>query len=122
MRDKLLALERLLWQSKAESYRSYILEDAVIFMDGDDPITRDDAIERIERLDREGQRWSNVQFDEMECLVLDKNAAIITYRARGSVNGSGCVLSARCKSLYMRRNGALRLAFHEQMRAKKTGA
>ncbi|MGC4026673.1 MAG: DUF4440 domain-containing protein [Mesorhizobium sp.] len=119
MRDKLLALERLLWQSKAEVYRAHIMEDAVIFMNGESAITRDNVIERVNRWEVDGQRWANVELDEMEFLALDNNAAIITYRARGSVRGKNSELFARCTSLYMRRNGALRLAFHEQMKASK---
>lgn len=122
MREKLLALERLLWKSKAEVCRSYVLKDAVIYMNSDAPITRKDALARIKRLEAGGQRWANVELVEMEFLALDNDAAIITYRARGSVTGKNSELSARCTSLYMRRNGRLRLAFHEQMKAKKSGA
>jgi len=119
MREKLLALERLLWQSKAEVCRKHVLEDAVIYMNSDAPITRDDMVARIRQMDIKGKRWSNVELDDMEFLPLDDNAAILTYRVRGNVSGRETERSARCKSLYMRRNGALRLAFHEQTGAQK---
>lgn len=117
MKDALVEVERLLWESGAEVHRRYVLEDAVLVLDEHETVSREEIITLLERMDEEGLRWFNLSFEDTQCVRLDNDAAIISYTATGNVRGRSARLSARCKSLYMRRNGRFRVAFHEHLTA-----
>lgn len=113
MWDALIALELLLWQGGAEVQRRYVLEDAVIVLGKQEALSRDAAIELLDRMKAEGQHPSNVSFQDVQCVELDSNAIIISYRVNSTADDVDKLFSAQCKSLYLRRNGKFRLAFHE---------
>lgn len=119
IKETLLQLETLLWRGNAELNRQFVLEDAVLVHgDGENAIYEDNAIEGMGRLCREWRNWRDVRFDETDLVSLDADTAIISYRASGTTRAGRAPKVVECRSMYMRKNGQMRLAFHHQGKAR----
>jgi hypothetical protein len=114
MQDQLLAIERRLWTNDAAFYETHLTDDARLIFAETGAITRDVAVSAIRKENAEGRRWEHVEFTDVRCVGIAPDAALLTYRvsARWAHEASGS--SALASSLYVRRDGAWKLVFHQQ--------
>jgi hypothetical protein len=62
----------------------------------------------------EGRRWAEVQFDEVRSLRLADDAALLTCRVAARWEHEDSKSSTLASSIYVKRDGVWKLAFHQQ--------
>jgi hypothetical protein len=112
--DHLLNIERGLWTNDAVFYRDHLTEDCLLVFPETGVITRDIAVDAIRKENEEGRRWAEVYFDEVHSLRLAEDVALLTYRAIARWQHEKSTITALASSLYVKRDGAWKLAFHQQ--------
>jgi hypothetical protein len=107
--EVLLKIEERFWKSDAEFYRQSMTDDAVmVFPLPAGVLSREPAIEAVGR----GPRWSQVRMDNVKAVRLSNEAVLLTYEAHAErAAGRYATLAS---SAYARRDGAWKLAFHQQ--------
>jgi hypothetical protein len=113
-RDEILAIERRLWTNDAEFYAATLLPDAILAFAETGPIGRDVAVAAIEREQAEGQQWAEVEFSGVRWLTLTDEVIALTYRVVARSAHETSSNTALASSAYVKRDGAWRLAFHQQ--------
>ncbi len=113
LRDTLVALERAGWQALsrgdgAAHYREHLTDDArMAFSFG--VISREDAIEAIEA----APPWSSYEIRDPAVVALSADSAVLVYDVTAQRAGDE-PYRAVVSSTFARRDGAWRLAFHQQ--------
>ena len=112
--DLLVAIEGRLWTSDPAFYRETLLDDAVLVFAETGPVAKREALADVERRVRERRHSSIVEFDRMQCVMPTDDSALVTYTAIARPSDGTDLTRAYCSSLYLRRDGAWKLAFHQQ--------
>lgn len=119
--QELVRIERRLWTHDAACYAAHITDDAVVVVAGTGTITRVKAADGLKR-ERAGSRWAEVIFEDTHLAPLAEGAFLLCYRViarRAHWSRPGTLLAA---SVYVRRNGAWKLAFHQQTPVDESGS
>jgi hypothetical protein len=112
--DHLLNVERRLWTNDAAFYRDNLTEDCVLVFAETGVISKDIAVEAIHKENEEDRRWAEVEFDDIRKSVLAGDVALLSYRVKARWEHETFAISALASSLYVKRDGAWKLAFHQQ--------
>jgi hypothetical protein len=114
LQEQLLNTERELWTNSAVLYRDTLLQEALLVFPETDVITRDVAVEAIRQENAEGRRWAEVHIDHVRSLRLSDGAVLLTYRVAARWEHEEAKIVARASSVYVKRDGKWKLAFHQQ--------
>jgi hypothetical protein len=106
---RLLDLERGFWLEGADHYRRHLTEDFLMLYPGVGVMGRAEAIAGIEG----GQRWLQLETRDAHVLDLGPDTRLLCYAATARREGDADH-SALVSSVYVRRDGAWQLAFHQQ--------
>jgi hypothetical protein len=117
--DHLLDIERKLWTNDAVFYKDHLTEDCLLVFPETGVISRDIAVEAIRKENEEGRRWAEVDFEEVGSLLLADDVALLTYRAIARWEHEKSAITSLACSLYVKRSGAWKLAFHQQTPVSK---
>lgn len=107
LEETLGALERELAGGDGDTYRRLLTDDAVVIVPG----TRLSKEECAAAVDA-SLGWDAITFAQRQVISIDDATALVTYRfdgTRGDIR-----YSALAASLYVRREGAWRMALHQQ--------
>jgi hypothetical protein len=114
LENQLIDIERKLWSNDAVFYKNSLIEEALLVFPETGVITRGVAVDAILTENAEGRRWAEVEFDKVRSLRLADNAALLTYRVAARWEHEQSKNSALASSVYVRRDGVWKLAFHQQ--------
>jgi hypothetical protein len=114
LEQQLLDIERKLWTNDAAFYKSYLLDESLLVFPETGVITRSVAVDAILAENVEGRRWAEVQFDDIRSLQLADDTALLTYRVAARWQHEEAKSLALASSVYVKRDGAWKLAFHQQ--------
>jgi hypothetical protein len=112
--EELIAIERRLWSNDADFYEATFLPEAVLIFRETGRIDRAFAFDAIREENRNGRQWAEVAFDAVATRPLATDVVLLTYEARARWNDESEVGSALCATIYVRRDDAWRVAFHQQ--------
>jgi hypothetical protein len=107
--EQLRQLERGFWLEGADYYREHVAAEFVLLFPGMGAMDRAQAIEGIEG----GRRWEHLETEGEKVVHLGADVRLLYYRARARRAGAA-EYSAWVASVYVRRGGAWKLAFHQQ--------
>jgi hypothetical protein len=110
LEQDLLAREMQFWVGNADFFRQH-LNDTCLTASKDHAGVQ--PREAIAANVAQGDSWRSLTIDEKGFLVLGEDAVILTYEASGS-RKNGTRYRALVSSGYVRRDGAWKLAFHQQ--------
>lgn len=111
IRDQLASLEERFWTGDADFYRDHLADDALMaFPQPVGMLTRDATIRSIE----DAPRWRDVGIHDAQVVRLTDESAVLAYRALARRGPDEPPYSAQVSSVYVRRDGSWRLAFHQQ--------
>jgi hypothetical protein len=114
LEEQLIGIERRLWTNDAAFYEANLIEESLLVFPETGVITRSIAVGAILTENAEGRRWAEVEFDEIRSLRLAHDAALLTYRVAARWEHEAAKSGALASSVYVRRDGAWKLAFHQQ--------
>lgn len=114
LQDQLLVIERRLWTNDAAFYEANLAEEALLVFPETGVITRDTAVAEIRKENARGQEWEHVEFDDIRCLRVAADVALMTYQVLARWAHEPSSRSALASSVYVRRVGEWKLAFHQQ--------
>src|SRR5688500_11814842 len=114
LQDELVTIERTLWTNDRQIYDGRLDDDAVPVFPETGVMRKAAALEGIEQENRAGRRWSDVAFADVEAVAVTPDAALLTYRADARWEHESTIRSVLATSLYVRRDGEWRVAFHQQ--------
>ena len=114
LEQQLLEIEKKLWTNDAAFYESHLIDESLLVFPETRVMTRSIAVEAILAENAEGRRWAEVQFDDVRSLQLADDAALLTYRVAGRWEHEEAKSLALASSVYVKRDGAWKLAFHQQ--------
>lgn len=108
--QELLNLERQFWKGDADFYRRSLTDKAVmVFPEPAAVLTRDKILETI----ASSPRWADVRIDDARVVELIRETALVTYKATARRDGDEKDYVALVSSVYVNRDGAWKLAFHQ---------
>ncbi|HEU5210439.1 MAG TPA: nuclear transport factor 2 family protein [Longimicrobiales bacterium] len=111
MMQELLDLEQKFWKGDSGFYEQNLADDALmVFADPVGVLNREAIVESIGA----SSRWRQVEMTEIQQLEIGADAVLLTYLASAVRDGSEPAYQARASSLYVMREGAWMLAFHQQ--------
>jgi hypothetical protein len=110
----LLEIEKQLWKNDAELYEHHLIEEALLVFPETGVITRSTAVKAIKTENAEGRRWAEVQFASVQSVQVAADVAVLTYRVTARWEHEGFKNTALASSVYVRREGSWKLAFHQQ--------
>lgn len=105
----LVDLERKFWLNGADFYREHLADEFLMLFPGIGVMGRDEAIQGIEA----GPRWTGVEIGDARVLDLGPGTRLLCYQASGRRRGEG-EYAALVSSVYVNRDGAWKLTFHQQ--------
>jgi hypothetical protein len=111
LQNDLLAMERKFWSGDAGFYRQNLDDECLTVFTKMAGVQKKEAI--AEMIDGDSQRWQDVTLDQKGLLEPTKDTAILSYEAQAR-RANGERYHALVSSGYVRRNGAWKLAFHQQ--------
>jgi hypothetical protein len=114
LEEQLIDIERKLWTNDAVFYKNNLIDESLLVFPETGVITRAVAVDAILTEIAEGRRWAEVQFDEVRSLRLADDAALLTYRVAARWEHEESRNSALASSVYVKRDGVWKLAFHQQ--------
>ena len=114
LQKELLDIERTRWTNDAVFYKNNLIEEALLVFPETGVITKSVAVDAILAENAEGRRWAEVQFDDVRSMWLANDAALLTYRVAARWAHDESKTSALASSVYIKRDGAWKLAFHQQ--------
>jgi hypothetical protein len=110
VKEQLLALETQFWTAGAEFYRSHVDGQCLLaFAEMAGLMSNRQVAATV----TDGPRWTDLAVEEVGFLQLADDVALLTYRASARRAG-GDPYRAVVSSAYVRRDGAWKLAFHQQ--------
>jgi hypothetical protein len=114
LETQLLEVEKRLWRNDAELYHDNLTDEALLVFPETGVITRDVAVDAILVENAEGRRWAEVDFEEVRSVQLTEDVALLTYRVSARWEHEASEYPALASSVYVKREGAWKLAFHQQ--------
>jgi hypothetical protein len=108
------AIERDLWTNDPVVYAASLVPEALLAFAETGIIGRDAAVAAIRAENAAGRRWAEVAFDDPRLLELGPGAVLLSYRARARWSDAATPISVLCGSVYVERDGAWRLTYHQQ--------
>jgi hypothetical protein len=114
LEKQLIDIERKLWTNDAVFYKNNLIEESLLVFPETGVITRGVAVDAILTENAEGRRWAEVQFDKVRSLRLADDAALLTYKIAARWEHEESKRSALASSVYIKRDGVWKLAFHQQ--------
>ena len=108
------AIERELWTNDPVVYSASLVPEALLAFAETGVIGRDTAVAAIRAENAEGRRWAEVEFEDGRLLKLTPGAVLLSYRARARWSHTATPITVLCGSVYVERDGAWRLAYHQQ--------
>jgi hypothetical protein len=114
LEEQLLDVEKRLWRNDAELYNDNLIDAALLVFPETGVITRDVAVDAILAENAGGRRWAEVRFEEVRSVQLTEDVALLTYRVTARWEHEESEYSALASSVYVKREGAWKLAFHQQ--------
>jgi uncharacterized protein (TIGR02246 family) len=115
--QELTEIERTLWTNDAEIYRRTFLPDAVIIFPGIGRIDLEFALNALREESAAGHRWAEVSFADPRALTVLPEVTLLHYEATARWNYKEAAEKVLCATLYVKRDGAWRVAFHQQTAA-----
>jgi hypothetical protein len=112
--DHLFTIERRLWTNDAVFYKDNLTDDCLLVFPETGVITRDVAVDAIRKENEDGRKWAEVDFSNIRKLRLAEDAALLTYRVTARWQHERFARTALASSLYIKRDGGWKLAFHQQ--------
>jgi uncharacterized protein (TIGR02246 family) len=113
----LTEIERALWTNDAEIYRRTFLRDAVIIFPEIGRIDLAFAVNELQKENAAGHRWTEVVFTDIRALTVTPDVALLHYEASARWNYKQDPEKVLCATLYVKRDEAWRVAFHQQTAA-----
>jgi hypothetical protein len=114
LETQLLEVEKRLWRNDAELYHDNLTDEALLVFPETGVITRDVAVDAILLENAGGRRWAEVDFEEVRSVQLTEDVALLTYRVSARWEHEASEYPALASSVYVKREGAWKLAFHQQ--------
>jgi hypothetical protein len=112
--DELVTIERTLWTNDRQIYDERLEDEAFLVFPETGVMRKAAAVEGIAQENRAGRKWAEVVFADVEAVAVTSDAALLTYRADARWEHESTIRSVLATSLYVRRAGGWRLAFHQQ--------
>jgi len=113
---QLIELEERFWKGGADFYREKLAPDSLmVFGDPVGTLEKEAAIASIS----DAPRWRDVRFTDVQHVSLSPDVMLLTYRVAAGRDGMDRDYAARASSVYVRRDGEWRLAFHQQTPAQQ---
>jgi hypothetical protein len=112
--EHLVSVERKLWTNDTVFYRDNLTDDCLLVFPETDVISRDMAVDAIRKENEEGRRWGEVDFSDTRKLRLAEDAALLSYRVTARWEHETSATTALASGLYIRCDGAWKLALHQQ--------
>jgi hypothetical protein len=107
----LLETEQQFWEGDAAFYRDNLADESLmVFPLPVGAMGRDETIRSIGT----SQRWVDVVLEDHRVVWLCDDVALLTYSATATRQGEGSSHTTLASSIYVRRDGAWKLAFHQQ--------
>jgi len=111
LREILVEMEERFWTDGEDFYREHLADEALMaFPEPAGVMERDATVEAI----AQAPRWKVVEFEEVRVLRPGPEVAVLVYKAEAQRPEQEAPYSAVVSSLYVRRAGTWRLAFHQQ--------
>jgi hypothetical protein len=114
LEKRLIDVEKQLWKNDSGSYQHHLTDEALLVFPETGVITKAIAIDAILAENAEGRRWAEVKFDEVRSLRIGEGVALLTYRVTARWEHEESKISALASSVYVKRDGVWKLAFHQQ--------
>ena len=114
LQDRLIEIERSLWTNNTAVYTARLRDDAVLVFAETGVIDKATAIQAIEKENREGRHWADVDFFDVRVLEPTPDTALLTYRASARWAHDTSVFSTLATSMYAREDTDWKLTFHQQ--------
>jgi Domain of unknown function (DUF4440) len=111
---QLMEIESKLWSNDAVFYQDTLIGEALLVFPETGLITGDVAVDAIVAENAEGRRWAEVQFAEVHRMQLAEDVTLLTYRVAARWEHEELKRSALASSVYVKRDGRWKLAFHQQ--------
>lgn len=122
LQKELTDIERKLWTNDAVVYKDRLIEEAILVFPETGVITRDIAVSAILNENAEGRRWAEVEFDAVRSLPVAHDVALLTYSVVARWEHEKTKISALASSVYVKRDGIWKLAFHQQTPVKESSS
>ena len=111
IKHDLLALEKQFWTGDDSFYREHLDDKCLVaFTEMAGLMSKEDIAGMIKK---DPQRWSDLKLEEKGFVQPADGVALLSYRASAR-RGNGDPYNAVVTSGYVKRNGAWKMAFHQQ--------
>ncbi len=117
LEQQLLTIERSLWTNDAGLYASIFLPDAVIIFPELGRVDLNFALEAIRAEQAAYHHWAEVDLHDVHVLTPAPDVALLQYAATARWNYMEQPEHTLCASLYVKRQGRWRVAYHQQTAA-----
>jgi hypothetical protein len=107
VKDDLYELERALAAGDGDTYRRNLTDEAVVVVPGQ-TMDKDQTADAMDA----SAGWDDFSFDDERFAEIADGAALLSYRFRG--RRGDFTYTAQMGSVYVRRDAAWKLAFHQQ--------
>jgi hypothetical protein len=114
LQEELIRIERSLWTNDPEVYEATYTPDAIIVFPEVGKISTSVAVDAIRKENRAGRHWAEVGFDDVTTSQLAPHIVLLTYKAIARWNDEETASGTLCATLYINRDSAWRVAFHQQ--------
>ena len=114
LEGQLLDVEKRLWRNDAQLYHDNLLEEALLVFPETGVIARDVAVDAILAENADSRKWAEVGFEEVRGVRLTEDVALLTYRVTARWAQEDSEYLAVASSVYVKREGAWKLALHQQ--------
>ena len=114
LKDELIAIERSLWKNEPDVYHQSFIPEAILIFPEVGRIGRNEAVDAIREENKAGRAWAEVNLDDITTLNLGDETVLLTYRAVARWNYEKVPTTTLCSTLYVKRERAWRVAFHQQ--------
>jgi hypothetical protein len=112
--QELVEIEHSLWTNDASVYDAALVDEALLVFGETGVIGKGVAIDAIKAENADGRRWAEAAFEDVRVLRLADDAQLLTYTVAARWKDDSETMHALASSVYVRRGGAWKLAFHQQ--------